>query len=108
MTRRHEGLRLVASSPRRFRMNLIYVLRVAERSRTMNRTRSLILLLSGALLLALLGGADAGRMAAQAPTTAQGTAFTYQGQLKNAAGLVSGACDFQFTLFAAASDGAPL
>ncbi len=33
---------------------------------------------------------------AQSP---MGTAFTYQGQLKNAGGLVNGACDFQFSLW---------
>lgn len=37
-----------------------------------------------------------------------GTGFTYQGQLKNANGLVNGVCDFQFSLWDAASDGAQI
>ncbi len=42
---------------------------------------------------------------AQAPTTSVGTAFTYQGQLKQNGTLVSGACDLQFGLWDSESDG---
>jgi hypothetical protein len=35
-----------------------------------------------------------------------GTSFTYQGQLRQAGAAVNGACDFQFSLFDAASGGA--
>ncbi|KAB8143049.1 hypothetical protein F8S13_12490 [Chloroflexia bacterium SDU3-3] len=37
-----------------------------------------------------------------------GSGFTYQGQLKNASGPVTAACDFQFSLWDAASSGAQL
>ena len=39
---------------------------------------------------------------------ALGTAFTYQGQLKKAGNPVNGACDFQFSLYDAASGGSPI
>ena len=37
-----------------------------------------------------------------------GTAFTYQGQLKSSGNPANGNCDFQFTLYDAASGGAPV
>jgi hypothetical protein len=42
---------------------------------------------------------------ALAPLVSVGTAFTYQGQLKNAAGSVNNTCDFQFRLFDAFEGG---
>ncbi len=41
----------------------------------------------------------------QAPSALAGTAFTYQGQLKNNGALVNGSCDFVFNLWDAASSG---
>jgi hypothetical protein len=41
----------------------------------------------------------------KAPTANAGTAFTYQGQLKNNGALVNGTCDFQFGLWDALSGG---
>lgn len=40
-----------------------------------------------------------------APAAALGTGFTYQGQLKKDGATVNGTCDFQFSLWDAASDG---
>ena len=34
-----------------------------------------------------------------------GTGFTFQGRIKQAGGLVSGSCDFEFTLWDAETDG---
>ena len=42
---------------------------------------------------------------ARAPKVSAGTAFTYQGQLKNNGALVTQSCNFQFSLFDAASSG---
>src|SRR3954454_1143209 len=39
------------------------------------------------------------------PDALLGTSFTYQGQLRNASGPISGACDLQFSLFAVGSGG---
>jgi hypothetical protein len=39
------------------------------------------------------------------PLASPGTAFTYQGQLKNSGGPVNGACDFQFGLWDSSSGG---
>jgi len=39
---------------------------------------------------------------------ALGTAFTYQGQLKKAGSPIGGTCDFQFSLYDAASGGSPI
>ena len=62
------------------------------------------------LLLLILGALLAGNAAAQSgaagPQALAGTGFTYQGQLKNANGLVNGNCDFQFSLWDDASAGA--
>ncbi|MDX2147018.1 MAG: hypothetical protein SFZ23_05800 [Planctomycetota bacterium] len=46
--------------------------------------------------------------ASTAPLLAQSTAFTFQGELKQGAGLASGLFDFQFRLFSAASGGSQL
>src|SRR5262245_43654422 len=62
------------------------------------------------LLLLILGALLIGNAAAQSgpvgPQALAGTGFTYQGQLKNANGVVNGVCDFQFSLWDAASAGA--
>lgn len=42
----------------------------------------------------------------RAPQALAGTAFTYQGQLKNSGAAVNGTCDFQFGLWYAPSGGA--
>ena len=42
---------------------------------------------------------DDGAAGSQLAQTLLGTAFTYQGQLKNASGPVNGACDFRFSLW---------
>jgi hypothetical protein len=64
------------------------------------------------LLLLILGTLLAGNAAAQSsaigPQALAGTGFTYQGQLKNASGLVNAVCDFQFSLWDDASAGAQL
>jgi hypothetical protein len=64
------------------------------------------------LLFLILGALLAGNAKAQSdlaePQALAGTGFTYQGQLKNASGLVNGACDFQFSLWDDASAGAQL
>jgi hypothetical protein len=62
------------------------------------------------LLVIILATVLTGNASAQSgPAGAQalaGTGFTYQGQLKNANGLVNGICDFQFSLWDANSAGA--
>jgi hypothetical protein len=62
------------------------------------------------LLLLILGALLAGNTTAQSgsvgPQALAGIGFTYQGQLKNANGLVNGVCDFQFSLWDAESGGA--
>jgi hypothetical protein len=55
-----------------------------------------------AMLLGLVGVAMAQGPDPQVPAEPQaalGTAFTYQGQLKNASGPINGTCDFQFSLW---------
>lgn len=64
-------------------------------------TNLLLLLILGALL-ASNAIAQSGQVGSQALT---GTGFTYQGQLKNASGLVTGVCDFEFSLWDAESSG---
>ncbi len=62
-------------------------------------------------IVALLGAfvfaniADAQGPEPRAPRANLGTAFTYQGQLKSSGSPYSGACDFQFKLYAASSAG---
>jgi hypothetical protein len=65
-------------------------------------TNLLLLLILGTLLISN-ATAQSGPVGPQALA---GTGFTYQGQLKNANGLVTGVCDFQFSLWDAASAGA--
>jgi hypothetical protein len=68
------------------------------------------------ILAVLLLALAAGLTQAQGPTpsggvgvqAALGTAFTYQGQLKKAGNPVNGTCDFQFSLYDAASGGSPI
>jgi len=62
-------------------------------------------IMAAALLLALA----AGLAAAQAPASSPlGTAFTYQGQLKQDGNPVDGTCDFEFSLWDAPSNGNPI
>jgi hypothetical protein len=77
--------------------------------------RSLLIQQSGRgftnlLLLVILGALLTSNVTAQSgpagPQALAGTGFTYQGQLKKAAGLVNGVCDFQFSLWDAESAGA--
>lgn len=76
----------------------------------MNRHIGVSLVVSAVLLLTLVGGASAtGQEPAASPTsssanpsapqTTLGTAFTYQGQLRNNGNPVNANCDFQFALY---------
>nr|PZN33532.1 MAG: hypothetical protein DIU80_03635 [Chloroflexota bacterium] len=68
--------------------------------------------LTNLLLFLILGVLLSSQARAQSePPTLQalaGTGFTYQGELKNASGLVNATCDFQFSLWDAPSAGAQL
>lgn len=64
-----------------------------------------LLVLSAFLLLTVVGLGHAQSPQVQQPL---GTAFTYQGQLNNNGLAISGDCDFQFSLWDAASDGAQI
>jgi hypothetical protein len=57
------------------------------------------------ILAALLTGNATAQSGPVEPQALAGTGFTYQGQLKNANGPVTGACDFQFSLWDANSAG---
>jgi hypothetical protein len=59
------------------------------------------------VLLSISAGATAQSPEPTAPQAPLGAGFTYQGQLKNAAGPVNGTCDLQFTLWDAAGSGSP-
>jgi len=67
---------------------------------------SSVILLIG-LVLAMSGAASTNGAAASLPAVVQsgsiGGGFTYQGELKNANGLVNATCAFQFALYDAAS-----
>lgn len=65
------------------------------------RTRMFLTIVVIVVLLTSVGGATArfGAKAPAAPQTAVGAGFTFQGQLKNAGGVVSGNCDMTFRLF---------
>lgn len=63
-----------------------------------------VVVLAVALTLSA-GGVIAQEQGPQSPQSAIGTAFTYQGQLKNASGPVNSHCDFQFSLWDALSGG---
>jgi hypothetical protein len=65
----------------------------------MNQKVSLIPLVVSLALLLCVTGALAQGVEPQNPQEGMGTAFTYQGQLKNASGPVTGSCDFQFGLW---------
>ncbi len=67
---------------------------------------ALSLLLACGLFAAL--GAKADDRGATGPRASLGSAFTYQGQLRDANGPVDGSCDFTFALFDVESGGAPL
>jgi hypothetical protein len=56
------------------------------------------------LMLGLAGGAAAQGPDPQSVQAALGSGFTYQGQLKNANGPVTGDCDFRFSLWDSLSD----
>jgi hypothetical protein len=58
------------------------------------------------ILAALLNSNALAQAGVDGPQVLAGTGFTYQGQLKNANGPVNGTCDFQFSLWDAASAGA--
>ncbi len=62
-----------------------------------------LILLAGGVLVSAQGPDPQGDGSVQA---ALGTAFTYQGQLKSGGNPVNGNCDFQFSLWDAASGGA--
>jgi hypothetical protein len=68
--------------------------------------------LTNLLLLLIIGILLTSNATAQSslvgPQALAGTGFTYQGQLKNANGLVNGVCDFQFSLWDDASAGSQL
>ncbi len=73
-----------------------------------NRLPTILLAINLLLILGLSGAAAEGvappsHIGPQA--TPLGTAFTYQGQISNSAGPVNGNCDFQFSLWDAASAG---
>lgn len=74
----------------------------------MNRKYSLVVFVVALALLLNSSGAIAQEQGPQSPQGAIGTAFTYQGQLKNASGLVNDQCDFQFSVWDAFSGGAAL
>ena len=65
----------------------------------MNRKYSLVALVVVLALLLSVSGVIAQEQGPQSPQSAIGTAFTYQGQLKNASGPINGNCDFQFSLW---------
>ena len=76
-----------------------------------NRWINLIgVLLSCAFLLALTASLTQAQDV-QPPVTltaALGTGFTYQGQLKKGSTLITGSCDFQFSLWDAEASGSPI
>lgn len=67
----------------------------------MNRKRSLILFGIVLTLLVSVGivNAQGPKPGTRSPRTNAGTAFTYQGQLKNNGAAVNGTCSFQFGLW---------
>lgn len=60
------------------------------------------------ILAILLTSHASGQSGTITPQALAGTGFTYQGQLKNANGLVNGVCDFQFSLWDDGSAGTQL
>jgi hypothetical protein len=65
----------------------------------MNRKYSLVAAVVVLALLLSVSGVIAQEQGPQSPQSAIGTAFTYQGQLKNASGPINGNCDLQFGLW---------
>jgi len=72
----------------------------------MQRKSFIILVSMLALVLGLDWNVRGQEAAPVGGDTAVGTAFTYQGQLQGASGVVSGSCDFQFSLWDALTNGA--
>ena len=72
--------------------------------------QKLFVIVFAALLIVILSvtiaDAQGPKPGARAPQALAGTAFTYQGQLKNSGAAVNGTCDFQFSLWDDASVGA--
>src|SRR5574337_421274 len=86
-------------------------LNAAHRRRTMSRKYfPLTLLTLFTLLLSASGTAaqDTGPDPGLAAQAALGTAFTYQGQLQRGGSPVTDTCNFQFSLWDAASGGAQI
>lgn len=71
----------------------------------MNGKRILVMLSVMLILLLSANQATGQQDGPQSPQGAYGSAFTYQGQLRDASGPVNGACDLRFRLFDAASGG---
>ena len=65
----------------------------------MNRKYSLVAFVIVLALLMSVSGVIAQEQGPQSPQATIGTAFTYQGQLKNASNPINGNCDFQFSLW---------
>ncbi|HSD82712.1 MAG TPA: hypothetical protein VLG46_02580, partial [Anaerolineae bacterium] len=70
-------------------------------------------LIAFGLVLLMILASSVGSVIAQGPgsqlqQSAIGTAFTYQGQLKNASGPVNDNCDFQFSVWNASGAGTSL
>jgi hypothetical protein len=77
---------------------------VHERNKIMKRTSSLITVVVLALLALIVSASislaqGSGVQSPQASQAQMGTGFTYQGQLKKGSTLVTGICDFQFSLW---------
>jgi hypothetical protein len=70
----------------------------------MNRKYSLVALVVVLALLLSVSGVIAQEQGPQSPQSAIGTAFTYQGQLKDASSPINGNCDFQFSLWDSLTD----
>ncbi len=73
----------------------------------MDRYKRLSIILALLLMtsVASVAAPGPGPGGAPAPQAVLGSAFTYQGQLRNKGGLVNSTCDFQFSLFDAATGG---
>jgi hypothetical protein len=75
----------------------------------MKGKRTFATVLALGLMLSLMAGLGQAQgpvsQGITAPQAQVGTAFTYQGQLKNASGLVDGTCDFRFSLWDALNGG---
>ncbi len=75
----------------------------------MNRKMFLMALISVTVILLTFAAVNAQGPQPQVPSVVTlGTAFTYQGQLKQNGNAVSGNCDLQFSLYDAANGGTPI